>query len=353
MPIYSFIHILHSFEMRMSLQQKIRHKLRKRAREAWFNASFKALDRIPKAITNARGLRILVYHGVCPGDAHAFNARYVSVRQLEANLLLIKRFYNPVSYEDLLSGHLSNDKLNVLLTFDDGLKNNYTQALPLLKRHQVPALFFVTGLSASSLPYIFNDLTDIAPLIGPPQISIDNQIFYRTKIYRHYRYVNAQGQGLAAVYHKASQAKREEVMQALLGLVPKEQLEAYGVYHELMSDEEIRALGQAPGMSVASHGQYHTSLPALSPGDLISELEASRHYLEQLCGQPVQAIAFPYGDYNQQVVDACKKAGYRHCFGTDQKHHVATTISLFERFTINPYVSAINQAYYIAMNHYE
>lgn len=339
--------------MRMSLQQKIRHKLGRRAREAWFNVSFKAMDRIPKAITTSRGLRIIVYHGVCPEDPHLFNARYVSSRQFEAQLSLIRRFYNPVSYEDLIMGKLSTDKLNVLLTFDDGLKNNYTQALPLLKKHQVPALFFVTGLSASSLPYIFNDLTDISPHKGPEQISINGEGFYKRKIFLHQRYVNEQGITLAAVYHKASQAEREEVMRQLLSAVPAAELKAYSLYYELMNDEEICTISQTPGMTVASHGQYHTSLPAISADDLAKELTASRHYLEQIVGQPVKAIAFPYGDYSQQVVDACEKAGYEHCFGTDQKHWVSTMLSLYERFTINPYVSAINQAYYIAMNHYE
>lgn len=337
----------------MGLQEKIRHKLKKKTREAWFNFSFKVLNRIPKAITSARGLRIIVYHGVCPGNPHLFNARYVSSKQLEAQLLLIRRFYNPVSYTDLVSGNLSPDRLNVLLTFDDGLKNNYTHALPLLKKHKVPALFFVTGPAASSTPCILNDLTDIAPLIGPEQISIDREPFYKKKVFLHYRYVNAHGTSLAALYHKASQAEREQLMRQLLSLIPLTELKAYSLYHELMNDEEIRAISQTPAMTVASHGQYHTSLPALLPDDLTKELTASKNYLEQIAGQPVKAIAFPYGDYSQQVVEACQQAGYEHCFCTDQKNEVDSPLSLFERFTINPYVSAINQACYIAMNHYE
>lgn len=339
--------------MRMSLLQKIRYKLRKSAREAWFNVSFKTLDRIPKAMTHARGLRIIVYHGLCPGDPHLFNARYVSTKQFEAHLLLFKRLYNLISYQDLVSGNLATGKLNVLLTFDDGLKNNYTHALPLLQKHQVTALFFVTGLCAASFPCIFNDLTDIAPFIGPEQISINGEAFYKRKTFLHDRYVNAQGTGLAAVYHQASQAGREQVMKQLLAVLPPGQLKAYSLYHELMNEEEIRAISQVPGMTVASHGQCHTSLPSLSPDDLSKELTASKNFLEQIAGQPVKAVAFPYGDHNQQVVEACEKAGYAHCFGTDQKHEVKTPLALFERFTINPYVSAINQAYYIAMNHYE
>jgi peptidoglycan/xylan/chitin deacetylase (PgdA/CDA1 family) len=47
--------------------------------------------------------------------------------------------------DDLLSGNINNK--SVLITFDDGYENNFLIAVPILKKYNVPAIFFIaTGL---------------------------------------------------------------------------------------------------------------------------------------------------------------------------------------------------------------
>jgi peptidoglycan/xylan/chitin deacetylase (PgdA/CDA1 family) len=63
-----------------------------------------------------------------------------------------------------------------------------------------------------------------------------------------------------------------------------------------------------------SHTMSHPRLSTLGDEDLIRELEESRTRLSSLMGQPVDTIAFPYGDHDGRVVKACADAGYRHAF---------------------------------------
>ncbi len=344
-------HFNHRFDQQeMGLAKNIRRKAAKKIREASVDLAFRAFRHIPAKARSGRGLRILVYHGVCPGNPHLFNARYVSTTQFEEQILLIKALYQPVSYHDLVSGNLRADKLNVLLTFDDGLMNNYTCAMPLLRKHHVPALFFVTGLADTSHPYIFNDLTDLAPALGPGELRIDGTVFRKTKVFLHQRYVNSDGIGLAGVYHRSPQDVRLRVMNQLLGALPAGALEAFETYYRLMGPAEITEIARTPHMAIGAHGYHHTDLSGLLPETLSHELGNITTYLRKITGQEVGSIAFPYGQYNRQVLDACAASGLKHCFRTDVVADAQSPVALYERLTINPYISAINQVNNMARN---
>ena len=333
----------------MSLQKKINRKLR----ALFVDANYAFSKSIPKNISEAKGLRILIYHGICDQDPYLFNSRYLTQKQLEEHLVLIKQVFNPVSLKDVINNNLSSDKLNVLITFDDGLKNNYTHAFPLLKKYHIPAVFFVTGLSSTPLPYLFNDLTDVIPYIADEKIEIENQVFYRKKVFLNYRFLNSDGVQLASYCHKASYPERESIVRQLMSKIKISELEKHKLYYQLMNEAELKEISEHPDYDIGSHGFYHTDLSAIPKEALQNELERSVNYLESVLNKKINALAFPYGDYNQQVVEGCAKNGLPYLFRTEKETTVITNCSLYERFTVNPFVSAINQMYYIAKNNYE
>jgi peptidoglycan/xylan/chitin deacetylase (PgdA/CDA1 family)/folate-dependent phosphoribosylglycinamide formyltransferase PurN len=68
------------------------------------------------------------------------------IEQFERQMALIRKYCYPVSIEEVISGRVppNSSKPLVCVTFDDGYKDNYTTAVPLLLRHQIPAAFFVS-----------------------------------------------------------------------------------------------------------------------------------------------------------------------------------------------------------------
>jgi len=93
---------------------------------------------------------ILMYHQVCvPGSAaeakyacppgrFARHMRYLKGRHAVVSLTAIRRH---------LEGEVTLPDGAVAVTFDDGFRNNYTDALPILRRYQIPAtLFLIAGL---------------------------------------------------------------------------------------------------------------------------------------------------------------------------------------------------------------
>lgn len=64
------------------------------------------------------------------------------------------------------------------------------------------------------------------------------------------------------------------------------------------------------GMEIASHTRYHPFLTRSGDAELENELTASRDALAELLGSPPSSIAYPFGLYDDRVVDAAVAAGY-------------------------------------------
>ena len=88
-----------------------------------------------------RQVPVLMYHAVgddCWGEAHLF----VKPAELESQLQYLQDHgYETIFLEDL--AHVEQYKKPVILTFDDGYDDNYTQLFPLLQKYNMKATIFM------------------------------------------------------------------------------------------------------------------------------------------------------------------------------------------------------------------
>lgn len=68
-----------------------------------------------------------------------------TVNRFEGNLNFLKHKTNVISLADFASGRLSVEKINVVITFDDGYKSWINHAIPILRQLALPATFFITS----------------------------------------------------------------------------------------------------------------------------------------------------------------------------------------------------------------
>lgn len=99
---------------------------------------------------NGWGVTILMYHRV--NDALAPSDLSVSLRKFEEQMRYLKRFCQVVRLEDLLDTYANKRELprrrkpQVIITLDDGYRDNYLNAFPVLKKLGLPAtIFLATG----------------------------------------------------------------------------------------------------------------------------------------------------------------------------------------------------------------
>ncbi len=89
----------------------------------------------------------------------------------------------------------------------------------------------------------------------------------------------------------------------------------FGVKFRHLNAEELKMLAK-DGWIIGSHTHTHRDLTRLSDNELKEELSRSKKILEQILGEEVFSIAYPYGRYSKRVLEAAKNVGYRIGFGT-------------------------------------
>jgi peptidoglycan/xylan/chitin deacetylase (PgdA/CDA1 family) len=91
---------------------------------------------------------ILTYHGVLEsaGDVYT-NRNCVDAKMFDRQMAFMTRYYNVVSLTDLVQWLATGQKMpgyTAAITFDDGFRNNFTVALPILRKYHLPATVFLT-----------------------------------------------------------------------------------------------------------------------------------------------------------------------------------------------------------------
>jgi peptidoglycan/xylan/chitin deacetylase (PgdA/CDA1 family) len=80
-----------------------------------------------------------------------------------------------------------------------------------------------------------------------------------------------------------------------------------------LTRREIWSLAQRG--SVEAHTVSHVALSGLDYEDQIAEIAENQSYLEEITGQPVRFLAWPYGDVNERAIEAATATGIVMAFG--------------------------------------
>lgn len=99
------------------------------------------------------------------------------------------------------------------------------------------------------------------------------------------------------------------VITDMLGKMNSWDANFFGSFQHITLDE-VKTLSKA-GWEIGSHTKSHRALTTLSPKALIVEVQSSKQFLEDTLGKPAETISFPFGKFNDRVIDACRQAGYK------------------------------------------
>lgn len=289
----------------------------------------------------ARGARILVYHGICINHPLRYNTLFLSRNIFEEHLKFFKKYFHVVSLDEFYRQEFSQDRFNICISFDDGFANNHRYVLPLLEKYSVPASFFITGIREAGYDILWNDLLAIAYRYGPKRFSFLDQEISRGPGGKYI--LAATGELLATMLRSTSFVEKKALINCLdpEGRLRRSAQEDFWLQ---MSVEQIRELAANPLVTIGSHGYYHNDLSMIDSELMRKELTDSKRFLESLTGKEVRSLAFPYGSYSDNVVDTARECGYKQLLATGfNASSDAQTPELKERFTVNPFISTVNQ----------
>jgi peptidoglycan/xylan/chitin deacetylase (PgdA/CDA1 family) len=271
-------------------------------------------DKLLRKASKNRNL-IIMYHGVSKTRHFDINGRHLPAEQFERQLLYFRKNFDIVSLEticDMKRKGLGVKRKTIALTFDDGFLNNLETAKPLLEKYQIPATIFICGISLIDKNYIHpSDLIDLIRVSSRDEVDINgsrfiklgNRLIHNESGVDAYSYVNTLSleewsdflASLNSVYNSLNIATK----------VDKE-------VHALISAEDVRLMDSNPLLGVGSHSYHHVNLAKLTPGEIVNQLTFSKKTLEQHSAKAIDALAFPYGNFNDDLVFLSQEAGYKY-----------------------------------------
>ena len=295
-----------------------------------------------KKFQEARGARIVVYHGVCIANPTRFNSLFVTKKTFEQHLQFYKKYFHIVSLQDYYLGRFSNDRFNICLTFDDGFANNYKYVLPLLEAYNVPATFFVTAIREAGHDILWNDCIALAQKFGPLEFEFRNEIFARNG--RDVYVSLSDGRQLKEMLRGESFATKKDIMTLLGPWLPHQVKSPVTDYWAQMTIPQMQELSRSRVAKIGCHGYYHNDLARHNLEEVKTELVHSKQFLENTIQKEVDSLAFPYGSYTSETVSMAKSVGFRKLLAaeflfSEDKFETA----MRERFILNPYISINNQ----------
>jgi peptidoglycan/xylan/chitin deacetylase (PgdA/CDA1 family) len=257
------------------------------------------------------------YHYVRPSfAAHGRGVQGVTPEQLASQVALLATAGEIVSAEQVRRAVLGDQPLPeraILVTFDDGLREQFDHALPVLSALGVPAVFFVNTLpvvsrTVCSVHKIHLLLAHLEPrefaamlarhacargvLFDPDAVSDACTAQYK--------------------YDTPDVARLKYLLNLMLRPDDRDQLaadcfaEAFGDEGEVseslyMDPAQVRTLGTLG--YVGTHGHEHHPIGLLSPEAMEQDIGSSVEWLAQWTGRRPFALSFPYGS-----AEACSRA---------------------------------------------
>jgi peptidoglycan/xylan/chitin deacetylase (PgdA/CDA1 family) len=233
--------------------------------------------------------RILMYHRIVDNK----NLPGISVDVFEQQLIYIKQHFNVVSLNHLLNElkKAKRFKRNIAITFDDGHKDFFQTAWPLLKKHDIPATLFVTTGFVDRNLWLWPDLLRYI-LLSTKVKQFDLEKFGS---------INISSDNVLAIWNTLgdycltlSQQQRTEFLNNLavqldvvINNIPQNPFDA-------VSWDDLRAMYKE-GLDIGSHSVSHPIFSALESTELIQELEISKQRIIEEIGAEPTGICYPNG----------------------------------------------------------
>jgi peptidoglycan/xylan/chitin deacetylase (PgdA/CDA1 family) len=238
-----------------------------------------------------QGTLVLCYHRI--GGSATGAAWSASLEAFERQLELVRRRFEVIPPSEVLEATRSRRGRFAAITFDDGFRDGFEVAFPVLQAHDVPAAFFVTTgfLDRGGVPWWDEIayrarhcsprvLDDPEWLDGPVILGERDRAVAVKSLLRSYKRLDG---GRAAAYL--------EFLRAATG---NEHVDARRTGSRWLTWDMVRRM-RAGGMEIGGHTVNHPILAAQPPEVQQAEIDGCAARIEAELGEPMRLFSYPVG----------------------------------------------------------
>ena len=255
-------------------------------------------------------IQILVYHRVNDENDPFFSG--IPIDAFKRQMEYLASSFNIISLEEAVKRLTKRDVPDntIVVTFDDGYRDNYVNAFPILRKLSIPATIFLAVDAIGSRRVLWHDRVFSA--FRETRVSVLTGFANSSSEYP----LNTVAERLLAqqkVLHFIRSLDEEARLSAINALIEKLEVTDRKEVPELMlSWEEVKAM-HYNGISFGSHTVTHPILSRLSLERNREEIEKSKSTIEQRLGVRVTTFAYPNGkpnDFAETTKKLLRAAGY-------------------------------------------
>jgi peptidoglycan/xylan/chitin deacetylase (PgdA/CDA1 family) len=220
----------------------------------------------------------------------------------EQQVRLLEREFDVIGPVDLEAAVRGGGGRYVMLTFDDGYRDNFTEALPVLRAHGLPATFFVTTrfLDTRRIAW-WDEIAWIVHAAEGRELRVRPWVEWPLSLEPGAR--QATVRTLINLCASLPQEAQEMLLDSLADAADTRRHRPGGDFW--MTWDQIREL-RAAGMHIGGHSVSHPQLAALSTDDQYREITGCQARLEAELGEPMRYFSYPFGGKESFAVSTQK-----------------------------------------------
>jgi peptidoglycan/xylan/chitin deacetylase (PgdA/CDA1 family) len=255
------------------------------------------------------GTLILCYHRVAEGVEDPFHL-CVRPQNFAAHLEEMSRSREPSTLAEV---SVPSRRPRVVVTFDDGYRDNLTNALPIAESKGVPVTFFVTsGILGNHNGFWWDRLGTLLRARPPHIREIDLPVGGRTiRLPLGSSGIRAD---LDSVRSHLLPLRVTEIERALDAVSEQWQVSSAPPPDAgTLTPEDLRQLAASDTATIGAHTVDHVRLGGRSAQEQQDTIAGSKEALEQSIGRAVPHFAYPFGrlgEFDDRSVEAVRAAGF-------------------------------------------
>lgn len=280
---------------------------------------------------------IVMYHYI----RNLVNSRYPNIKGLDIQLFrqqiaFFKQNFNIITCEQLLDSIANKSDLpenSMLLTFDDGYLEHYTNVFPILMENKIQGFFSMPGKILKEEKVL--DVNKIHFILASTTIeSILEFLFERLNFYRGREFDIPENQ---VIYQKLAVPGRfdnekvifikrllqAELDETLRNIIVEELFKEYIPVNEsvfakelYMNYDQIKLMKNS-GMYFGIHGYEHYWFEKLPSNKMKRDIEQALEVFEDVVNEKEWIMCYPYGSYSNESKEYIRRIGCKLGFTTE------------------------------------
>jgi peptidoglycan/xylan/chitin deacetylase (PgdA/CDA1 family) len=251
---------------------------------------------------------ILLYHGI-PKDSDGNFA--IDGAAFEQQIIFLKQHFKIVPADRLWDRREAHENIRVMLTFDDSFRNHAEVAAPILRKHDVPATFFICSRHSISGKYLwFSYLRALEKHFPDDSLCFRSDRFNMSPDQRNASLRRLSDLLLGLKPHPSAmyQAIETELPRLESFVSPEHLADSYAG----MTAEQVSQLAKDSLFSFGVHTVDHPLLTKCDPDEVYRQILGNKTWIERATNRRCDFIAYPEGAYNAKVVEQCRDFGFTH-----------------------------------------